>query len=78
MTLKWIAQRFEMADWTNVSNLLPAKRKQESLKSAARARNSRKVYCFWTNRAVTAAAGAITLLGKWKKSVKLIATGKRL
>ncbi len=33
MSLKWIAQRLEMGSWTYVSNLLGAKRKEESLKS---------------------------------------------
>jgi hypothetical protein len=31
MSLKWIAQHLEMGSWTYVSNLLGAKRKQESL-----------------------------------------------
>jgi hypothetical protein len=31
--LLWIAQHLEMGSWTRVSNLLGAKRKQESLKS---------------------------------------------
>jgi hypothetical protein len=33
MSVKWIAQRLEIGGWTNVSNLLGAKRKQECLKS---------------------------------------------
>jgi REP element-mobilizing transposase RayT len=33
MSLKWIAQRLEMGSWTYVSNLLGAKRKDQSLKS---------------------------------------------
>jgi hypothetical protein len=33
MSLKWIAHHLEMGSWTHVSNLLVAKRKQESLKS---------------------------------------------
>jgi REP element-mobilizing transposase RayT len=33
MSLKWIAQHLEMGSWTHVSNLLGARRKQESLKS---------------------------------------------
>ncbi len=33
MSLKWIAQRLAMGSWTHVSNLLGARRKQESLKS---------------------------------------------
>jgi REP element-mobilizing transposase RayT len=33
MSLKWIAQHLEMGSWTHVSNLLGAKRKQETLKS---------------------------------------------
>jgi hypothetical protein len=33
MSLKWIAQHLAMGSWTHVSNLLAARRKQESLKS---------------------------------------------
>ena len=33
MSLKWIAQPLAMGSWTHVSNLLAARRKQESLKS---------------------------------------------
>ena len=33
MSLKWIAHHLEMGSWTHVSNLLVAKRKQESLNS---------------------------------------------
>jgi putative transposase len=33
MSLKWIAQHLAMGSWTHVSNLLGAKRKQESFKS---------------------------------------------
>jgi hypothetical protein len=33
MSLKWIAQHLAMGSWTHVSNLLGARRKQQSLKS---------------------------------------------
>jgi hypothetical protein len=33
MSLKWIAQHLAMGSWMHVSNVLGAKRKQESLKS---------------------------------------------